>query len=128
MSILKSALARAAYPPKNRRIFPRYQLPLWDHVEVRWNGDVVPLRHDILHENVSAGGLCLCLGDGAPPPVGAELDIRFRPAEGPLEVARRFLRCQAWVLRHEEPGLMAVRFERVTRVREERGGNATVGS
>lgn len=118
MSVMNRAPWGAQTPAKDRRLFPRYQLPLSNQLEVHWNGDLLPLEPDFLHENVSAGGVCVCVGSEAPPPpVGAELDVVFRAAEGPLEIARRFLRAQARVVRREAPNRIAVRFERVSRVR-----------
>ena len=91
-----------------RRIFARYQMPISNLVEARWDGQALPLAHDPQHENISALGLRLALERGPSPPVGAKLDIRFPLVERPTRPGRTYAHCLGRVVRHDGPNLVAV--------------------
>lgn len=71
-------------------------------------------------ETISGGGLELCLAESPAPPVDAELEICFPLVERPFYPGRVYARCRARVLRHDTPNRVAVRFQDVEFVREER--------
>ena len=114
-----------------RRIFARYQMPISNLVEARWNGQALPLAHDPQNENISALGLRLALQRGPAPPIGAKLDIRFPLVERPSRPGRTYAHCSGRVVRHDGPNLVAVYLQDVNFVPEDAvaapvGGRALV--
>ena len=105
---------------RERRAFHRYQLPLALTLEARWNGRALQLERLPGRETISGGGLELCLAESPAPPVDAELEIYFPLVERPFHPCRVYARCRARVLRHDSPNRVAVRFQEVEFVREER--------
>lgn len=97
-----------AESPSERRIFARYQMPISNLVEARWNGQPLPLAHDPQHENISALGLRVALERGPAPPVGSKLDIRFPLVEKPSRPGCTYAHCLGRVVRHDGPNLVAV--------------------
>lgn len=112
MSIHTGPFARPSRR-KERRGFARFQLPLSRVVEARWNGRVLPLRHEPQQEDISATGLRLCLANDAAPPVGAQLDIRFPLVERPSMPGPAYAHCRGRVLRHTAANSVAVFLEEV---------------
>lgn len=115
-----------AQSPSERRIFARYQMPISNLVEARWNGQALPLAHDPQHENISALGLRLALERGPAPPVGSKLDIRFPLVAKPSRPGRTYAHCLGRVVRHDGPNLVAVYLQDVNFEPEE-GGAASAG-
>lgn len=120
-----SALKRTLSPLQtlgfgDRRSFGRYRLPVSRLVEARWQGRVLPLDDAPLQENISAGGTTLCLARGPAPPLHAELDITFPLLERPFQPGQTYAHCRGRVLRHDAPNRVAVFFEDVDFVREDR--------
>jgi hypothetical protein len=108
-----------ANPAHERRIYARYQMPISNLVEARWNGQVLSLRHDPTHENISALGLRVALERGPAPPVGAKLAIRFPLVEKPSRPGRTYAQCLGRVVRHDGPNLVAVYLQDVNFVAED---------
>ncbi|MCI0402573.1 MAG: hypothetical protein L0212_03515 [Acidobacteria bacterium] len=111
-----------AQSPSDRRIYTRYQMPISNLVEARWNGKVLPLAHDPQHENISALGLRVALERGPAPPVGAKLDIRFPLVEKPTRPGRAYAQCSGRVVRHDRPNLVAVYLQDVNFVADDAAG------
>lgn len=105
---------------RERRAFRRYQLPLTFTLEARWNGRALVLERLPGRETISGGGVELCLAESPAPPVDAELEICFPLVERPFHPCRVYARCRARVLRHDSSNRVAVRFQEVEFVREER--------
>jgi hypothetical protein len=103
-----------------RRSFGRYRLPVSRLVEARWQGRLLPLEYAPLEENISAGGAILCLARGPAPPVHATLDITFPLMERPFQSAQMYAHCRGRVVRQDSPHRVAVFFEDVELVREDR--------
>jgi hypothetical protein len=98
----------------NRRSFGRYRLPISLLAEASWNGRQLPLVHSPDHENISATGASLVLAGGPVPPVSFPLVGR------PFQPGRIFARCRGRVVRSEERNRVAVFFEDVDFIRDER--------
>jgi len=108
-----------AQSSSERRIYARYQMPISNLVEARWNGQALPLAHDPQHENISALGLRMALERGPAPPVGAKLYIRFPLVEKPSRPGRTYAHCLGRVVRHDGPTLVAVYLQDVNFVAED---------
>lgn len=113
MSLLKARSNRAGNSRRENRVYPRYKLPLSVLVEARWEDTVLSLQHAPDHENISAQGLLLCLAGSPPPPVNAELDIRFPLVERPTLPGRAYAHCRGRVVRIDAPNRVAVHLEDV---------------
>ncbi len=108
-----------AQSSSERRIYARYQMPISNLVEARWNGQALPLAHDPQHENISALGMRMALERGPAPPVGAKLYIRFPLVEKPSRPGRTYAHCLGRVVRHDGPNLFAVYLQDVNFVAED---------
>ncbi|MFQ5776762.1 MAG: PilZ domain-containing protein [Terriglobia bacterium] len=110
----------AKAPLKERRAFRRYPLPRRLSFEAHCNGRRLELQRAPGLGNISAGGLYFCLGDGATPPVGTQLEIRLPLVQRLFRSVRVSFHCQAQVLRHDLSRRVAVRFHEVEFLREQR--------
>ncbi|MBI2956057.1 MAG: PilZ domain-containing protein [Acidobacteria bacterium] len=102
-----------------QRSSPRYKWLPGLRVEATYEGRPLVIKRLPGLENISAGGLCVSVGEPRPP-VGAELEFRFPLVEGPFDPARLTVRCRGRVLRHETLQRVAVQFHDVQFVRQER--------
>lgn len=105
---------------EDRRSFGRYHLPVSLLVEARWNGHELRLEHAPDYEDISATGAALVLARGPVPPVDAELDVTIPLLERPFQPGRSYAQCRGRVVRHVERNRLAVYFEDVKFIREER--------
>lgn len=104
----------------NRRSFGRYQLPVSLLAEARWNGRVLPLASAPEQENISASGASLVLAKGPLPPVDAPVDVSFPLMGRPFQPSRTIALCHGHVVRHGPNNRVALEFDQVEFVREER--------
>jgi hypothetical protein len=104
----------------NRRSFGRYRLPISLLAEASWNGRQLPLLHSPDYENISATGASLVLAHEPVPPVDAEVHVSFPLVDRPFQPGRIFARCRGRVVRREERNRVAVFFEDVDFIRDER--------
>lgn len=115
---MKQSRVHSPSHPEERRCFGRHPFPPSLAVEARWNGTVLPLKHAPAHENISAGGIVLCVAQGPTPSVGAEVTVSFPLVEQPYQHGCLFARCQGRVVRQDAPNRVAVYFEEVKFVSE----------
>lgn len=103
-----------------KRAWRRYPLPASLAVEAHWDGRLLT-RHALPGlENISGGGLCVSLAETTLPPVGARLEVKLPIISGLSRLVRISARCQARVLRHQPPSRIAMAFEKVRLVHEQR--------
>ncbi len=103
-----------------RRTLGRYEFPLSLLIDARWNGRPLPLKYAPRVENISGGGLTLCVARGPLPPVNAQLEIRIPLMERAFQASRLWAQCRGRVLRREDPDRVAVIFEDIRFVRDDR--------
>lgn len=105
---------------REHRHFGRFRLPVSVLMEVRWKGRLLPLADALEHENVSAmGGAAFCLAQGPLPPLGAELEVAI-PLASEGGDQRLCACCRGRVVRHDRPNRVAVYFEDIEFVPEDR--------
>jgi len=104
----------------NRRSFGRYRLPISLLAEAHWNGRALTLEHSPEFENISATGASLVLAGGPVPPVEAEVQVSFPLVDRPFQPGRILAHCRGRVVRHIEPNRVAVFFDDVDFIRDER--------
>ncbi len=116
-----SPLTKLAEPhPQEHRILTRFPLPSLLPVEVTWKGQPLELTRQPELENISGSGLCICLGGGETPPVGASVEVKLPLRGGLFGPVKLQARCQATVVRLEQvPRRMAVEFQDIDFVRDE---------
>ena len=106
---------------REHRHFGRFRLPVSVLIEVRWNGRLLPLADAPDLEDIGAMGAAFCLAQGPLPPVGAELEVAI-PLGGE---ARLCACCRGRVVRQDRPNRVAVYFEDIEFVPEDRAAQPT---
>ena len=108
---LKPLLTQASYPIENeRRSLHRFPLPSALPIEVRWRDRALALNRDSERENISGSGLCFCLKEGEPPPLGAELEVRMSLRDYMFQSTGLGARCRGRVVRHDTQRRVVVEF------------------
>lgn len=110
---------------REHRRFGRYHLPVSVLLEVRWQGRLLPLGDNPELENISAMGAAFCLPQGPLPPLGAELEVAI-PLASEDGGQRLCACCRGRVVRHDRSNRVAVYFEDIEFVPEERPENPAV--
>ncbi len=111
---------------REHRHFGRYHLPVSALLEVRANGRLLPLAENPELENISAMGAAFCLAQGPLPPLGAELEVAI-PLASEGGGQRLCARCRGRVVRHDRPNRVAVYFEDIEFVPEDRSEKPAEG-
>ncbi|MGH9863221.1 MAG: hypothetical protein ACRD35_07335 [Candidatus Acidiferrales bacterium] len=104
---------------REKRHFGRFRLPVSVLIEVRWKGRLLPLADAPDLEDIGAMGAAFCLAQGPLPPVGAQLEIAI-PLRAEGREARLCACCRGRVVRHDRPNRVAVYFEDIEFVPEDR--------